>query len=79
MEVNDFGQAVESRSAQVRCWHQEAGVAPAEGLLTEAVLKHVCVLPNRRLFGVASRNSQDGSKNRGGHNRQSRETQDQRY
>jgi hypothetical protein len=31
-------------------------VAPTEGLLTEAVLKHVRVLPNRRLFGVASRN-----------------------
>jgi hypothetical protein len=35
------------------------------GLLTEVVLKHVRALPNRRLFGVASRNSKDGSKNRG--------------
>jgi hypothetical protein len=45
--------------------HTRPTVAPAEGLLTEAVLKPVCVLPNRRPFRVASRNSQDGSKNRG--------------
>src|SRR4029077_9394109 len=45
--------------------HTRPTVAPAEGLLTEAVLKPVCVLPNRRPFRVASRNSKDGSKNRG--------------
>jgi hypothetical protein len=28
-------------------WHQEAYSVPAEGLLTEAVLKRACIAPNR--------------------------------
>ena len=35
--------------ADVRNWHSRGlSVALAEGQLTEAVLKHACVVPNRR-------------------------------
>jgi hypothetical protein len=40
-------------------------VAPAEGLLTEAVLTHACVVPNCRTCRVARRNFTSGrSQNR---------------
>jgi hypothetical protein len=36
-------------SPDVGNWHsRDPSVAPAEDLLTEAMLKHLCVLPNRR-------------------------------
>jgi hypothetical protein len=57
--------AVAARRGRIAARDRDPSVAPAEGLLTEAVLKHVCVLPDRRLFGVASRNSRAGSINHG--------------